>query len=375
MIVRLSKYKKVIRFLPILLLILILGFLGSINSRSEVYIDLSTDRMRFKAGVQSPDQPSIELMTGVLLDSLQLFNCSLELFAQDVQDSHGRSLKGASPFVEISRTTGKERSQIILSKIESLHLKSLFIPQNATVRLSKDDDYITVTIEVDDFTPSASRSLYGTIGVGGRFFLSGRNILLGGAGALEDYELITITTKERRHNIGFYANDEKMVLQLCIPASRMENSVPLIERLSADSISFATIEESRRRDRVISGIKGGKIQIAGIDFFGRLFLIKEVMLEQTDFLRIPAVEEYCIDHVEYDKEGLEVSLWNDSANELEKGKRSQLARSVFPSILEFVVAEPSKKTVWVIFVFLFTQGAVIYGAYRKTSGGETSCVK
>lgn len=359
------RLKNIIRFLPLIIVLVILVYLESINSTSEVYIDLVAEQIRFDTTNQNENRSSTELITGILVDSLQLFNCNMEIGSKEILDHNGNYVKRGSGIVNITKKYKENSSQLRLIKFKRLYLKSLLVPDNSNISISKEDNLVTLSIMAGENSGKPNNTIYGTIGVGEKFFLSGENIVLSDLSNYSDYESFTIATRKLFPNISFQGNDRIIILQFYFSEKQIEETSLLLENLLGKNLSFAIIEKAKKKDRVNSTIINGKIQIAGIDFFGKQFLIKEEMLEESDFLHIPSEEEYFVDYIKLDDKGLKISLWNEKANELEKGKRRRLTRSIFPSVLDFIIEEPSKKTVWVIFIFLLTQGSFLWKFFRK----------
>ncbi len=223
-----AKLKALWHFLPLLILIIVVVYLGFINSTAEVYLDLETDLVHFKVPMQNQNSATTELMAGVLLDSLQFFNCDLEMELGEIRDAAGHKLEGAVGSASIMKKNNGVESQVILNKYERIYLKSLSVGGAQVVSLALEKQILTLTIDIPDTVASVGAALFGEIGVGKQFSLSGRNIKIDRLNTYYDYEPITIATDEWSPYVSFRANSNRVTLQMFLPPKQPEGTLLLL---------------------------------------------------------------------------------------------------------------------------------------------------
>ena len=342
--------KKIITycFIPTLALLIILIYLGFVNKTSDVDIELTADRIQFDIHIDNSF--TTNLFSNISLDSLDLSNCTLIMEPKDVREKlSGLAIK-TKYFSKIIRKPKEENSQLSIDKFRKLKLKKLCLSNASHVGLTKDKKLLTVRVE--DRSNSPTSAIYGDINVGERFSFSGRNIELNGGKKYPDKTEFDVFTKNLKQEITFVKHDKSITLQLDFHV--------LLENVIASNISFSALEEARKNNRKRSTIKSGNIQITRVDLFKKLFLIKEDNLKEFEFLDIPDDELYFIEYIVLCEDGLKISLFKEDAHELRKGKQVRLLRSIFPSVLDFIIQEPSKKTIWVIFIFVVSQVSTVW---------------
>ena len=342
------------RFLPFIILIGILIYLGSVNSISEVYIDLISTKMSFVI-----EEETDELISNISVDSLQLRNSDLKLRLGKIFNILSeKDISTSIKQLHITRNDETVDSQIELSRQNRMVVKNLSVPIFARIDVIKEDSTIRIELLANSNLSEKSK---GKIYVGGTFLFTGRNIKISGLNQYSDYDLLSISTHRIYKSVTFVANDKNVTIILYMPSDEV-NISKIIKNLYVRNISFVETDHSKRKNKEKSTILSGSIQIAGIDFFGKRFLIKEERLDKNDFLDIADRDEYFISSVSLAEQGFKISISSEEATELEKGKRIRLLRSIFPSMLDFIIAEPSKKTFWTILVFVLTQFTIL----RKT---------
>jgi hypothetical protein len=359
------KIKSWPRLIPVLVLLVMLFYLGSVNSTCEVYIDLVSNRFRFQVARSIYSTRLVELMTNLPVNGVQLVNCNLEVYPTELQKEEGSVRRDGLGMTKVGRRAKEVSSQIIIERSKNLLFRSLSVPAGSHIAITNAESVITLSISQAGNAASQGAAIHGKIGVGDGFILSGKNIQFSDLDNYHDYELVEVATHKRRPNVAFWGDGEEVVLQFFLTESHGERWDTMIENVVASNIAFTIIEKAERRDRNRSGVKSGTIQIGGVDLFRKRFLIKEQAVSELEFVDIPDNEEYLIDFVRVNNEGLVISLFSERARDIKMGKRNRLVRSIFPSMLDFIVAEPSKKTVWAIFIFVVTQALFLSKFFRQ----------
>ncbi|RLC21159.1 MAG: hypothetical protein DRI57_03025 [Deltaproteobacteria bacterium] len=343
-----------LRFLPLAALIGILFYLGSINVASEVYIDLVSAQMSFDIAEHTD-----ELIASVPLDSIQIFNCDLKLkLGKILNNSAVISERGS---LRITGTDQEAYSQISPTGKSHLLFKKLEVPAGAKIEISKGLNYLQIELSASSGNQGKIR---GELNTGGEFLFSGRNIQLDENNILSDTDILTISTHRFYKTLFFEANDPGITLILHVSPDNMAEMEDIIKDMFVKNISFVTINQSRRRNRQESSIRSGQIQIASADFFKKRFLLKQEELEDSDFLDIADEDQYFINFVKWEEKGFKISMFGEASTDLKKGRRVRLLRSISPSMLDFIMAEPSNKTLWAILVFILTQFATLRGIVK-----------
>lgn len=352
---------KIFLVAPLLILFIILVYLGFVNSTSEVYIDLLSKQFRFNVA----SEKLIKFNIGLPITALQLFNCSLDTYPKELTVKNKTIQIQKVGMTKISKSDEELSSQIKIEKENNCYLRSLNVPAGTKISITKESNVLTLSISQPTITSDQSSEIFGIIGVGDSFMLSGRNIHLTSLETYSDYEQLQITTQKRYPNIAFISENKEIVLQLTLPESDPDGLATLLENFPARNIAFTIIERARMSDRVRSGIKSGAIQFAGINIFRKRFMIKEQIINESEFVDIPNEEVYFVDFIKLNNKGLKISLFSDAAQDIRTGKRSRLVRSISPSMLDVIISEPSKNTVWAIFIFLVTQAAFFSKLFRR----------
>lgn len=341
------------RFSFLIALLGVLIYLGSVNRVSEVYIDLVATKISCDVSEEAED-----LVYGIQVDSLQLRNCNLKLKLSKIVGAGSRPVTTESGILEVTKRDSDLDSEVNLSKQGQMLLKQLSIPAFTHVDVVKDSNTIRLELTTD---PNATEAYRGKIDAGGGFLFTGRNVELSALDRYLDYDTLSISTHRIVRNLTFEANAAKMTLVLYLSPVKVD-IYEIIDNQFISNISFVETDRSRRQHRETSTIKGGNVQIAGVDMFNKRFLLKEETLEENDFLDIDDSDEYFLSSMSVTDEGFRIAISSEAATELEKGKRIRLLRSLLPSMLDFIVAEPSKKTFWGILVFVLAQFTV----FRRT---------
>jgi len=335
-----------IRFLPVIILFGLLIYLKSINSVSEVYIDLVSTKTSFDIAEQTD-----ELMSSISVDSLQLRNCDLKLKLGKIFDALGRPVMPARNEFRVTRNDTTVDSEIHLSKLGRMLLRNLRVPRLSKIDIIREHNAMRIEFTRDS---TATDNFRGEIDVGRSFRFASRNVKLSGGQQYSDYALLSISPHPILKKLMFEANGAGMTVILYLSPGEAIFS-EIIKNLFVKNVSFVEIDDSKRKSNEESTILSGDVQIAGIDFFNKRFLLKEEKLAQSDFLDIADDDEYFISSLSLTENALQLSMFCEQATELEKGKRIRLLRSIFPSLLDFVIAEPTKKTFWTILVFVLAQ--------------------
>lgn len=341
------------RFSPFIVLFGIMIYLRAINSVSEVYIDLVASKMSFVISEERDELISADLP----VDSLQLRNCNLKLKLGTILDSENQKVMPASRDLYIAREDRSDDSEIHLSKQNYLSkpnymlLKNLHVPAFSQVDLIRENE--TIRIELTHRANSGEK-IRGEIDADGKFLFNGRNVKLEGMNQYSKYDVLAISTHSIFKKLIFDADTDNITMILSV--SRDEEIISeIFKNLDATNVSLVEIDRTRRKNRETSTVLSGDIQIAGTDFFNKRFLLKEEKLAWNDFIDIADNDQYFISSVSLTENAFKISMSCEEATELKTGKRIRLLRSIFPSLLEFLIAEPSNKTFWTILAFVLTQ--------------------
>jgi hypothetical protein len=353
-----------LRFSPLIILLVILIYLGSVNSVSEVYIDLISTKISFVI-----EEETDNLISRISADSIQLRNSDLKLRPGKIFNlQNEKNIFSPIKQLHIFRNDQSKDSQIDIVKQNQMAVENLRVPVFTQVDIIKEAN----TIRIDLLTSSnMSENCKGKIDVDGIFLFSGNNIKSPELDQSLIGEHLSISTHPIYNSVKFEANDNYMITIMWLPPEEVKLS-EMVKNLNVSNISFVKTDLSKRKYREESAILSGNIQIAGIGFFGKRFLLKEERLDKRDFLDVNDGDLYFISSVSLVEEGFKISISSEEATELEKGKRIILLRSIFPSMLDFIITEPSKNTLWTILIFVLTQLAVLRKTLSKYFKKDTS---
>lgn len=346
------------RLLPGLLILPVLFVLGHVNKTAEVYLDLSTTAIAFTTSDETRDAA-----LRIRADSIQLYDAELRTRNAVVTAFDDRSPQTVTPFVVGRRDVGRD-SHISLHSTGGVVISALTIPVGARIAVAAyQNNTVELRIEVDSQAPI---ELGGVITVGDVVSLAGRNIQIGELGFPPDYQAVDVALGRLSRSVAFTPLDTSFVLT--IYASTEPESVHLFEDMFVSQLTFMTLDLTKRVHRERSEILKGTVQIAGTDLFGKRFFLHEEAIDSAAFVIIPAdADRYYVSTVNHTGDALWASLSSDAATEVAVGKRLALTRSVTPSVLDVMVQEPSKRTLWTVLTFLVTQLALLRGVVRGLS--------
>lgn len=344
-----------LRLLPILILILILLYLGHSNISSEVYLDVKTKAFTF-----SNTEDVEALISKLAVDSVQLVDCNLHFRAKQIMDMKNIDIAA----VVRDRGIGGD---IFIKNNGSMLFKDLSVPKDSDIYLERDGNSIDlrVNLVLDSLGSQPESSIHGEIYVGDSFTFTTQNIQIRG---LEEQNIehipVEVLTSRRSRNITFESRHSAKI-KLFINKKIMKDFDDILRDKFINNISFIITDETKRKNKEMSTVLAADVEIAGTDFFGKQFLLKKHRVEKSDFLLIPNSDEYYVDGVYLDKAEFLVEISCEEAHDLRTGRRVRLLYSVFPSFLDFIMAEPSKKTIWTILLFIITQTTALRGFLKK----------
>lgn len=333
-------------------LLAILFYLQSLNTTAQVNMKLVADHLRFNIKNSNSSLTHSEVLGGIVfINKLSLSDCKMEIInPEKISRSTGHTFKPSAGVLRIIPKVAEEESQSNLTNMTGLQLKSLHVPDNAGIRITKKDNFIIMSITGNETAGSPASVVYGKVWVGNEFSLSGRNIQAPGFDNYSDDDTITISTGELYSNITFQGANIDIVLQMKPGESQVEEPGDFLENFAMNNIDFTVIDQGRDR----STIKRGQIDILSSDLFGKYFHIDRASLEEADLLQIPGNERYSVNDIKAVNDGLQVTMLNRHAREIKVGRGGLPPTSIFPTVLDVVVKEPSNKSVWTAFIFIIT---------------------
>ncbi len=346
------------RLSPVLLLILILLYLGRSNISSEVYLDVETKTLTFS---NAEDVES--LITRLTVDSILFIDCDLHFRAKQVLDFTNEDISLIAGDNGISR-------QILVKNKGSILFKDLALTENSKIYLEAGDSYIDIQFKppLDSTSREINYFVSGEIHVGDSFTFMGQNVQFQQLTAQNiDLKPIEVIPSRRSRNIT-YRSSQDAKIRLYLSKEIMKSYEYIMGDKFVNNISFITSDETKRKNKERSTILSADVEIAGTDFFGKQFLLKKHKVEENEFLLIPRKNEYYIDGLSLHDSIFRLEISCEDANDLQTGRRYNLLYSIFPSLLDFIVAEPSKKTIWTILVFVTTQVMALSGIVKKQFG-------
>ena len=276
-------FSILIRFSPILLLVLMLFILGRINKSSEVYLEVETSAVTF-----SNAEDVTSLIEKLTVDSVLLIGCGLEFRAKHLMDLSN---------VDVSILAKTARGEVLLRNTRSILFKDLQINKNSEIALEVNHDYIDLKFQppLDTGDEQFSSYMNGEINPGDSFSFTGQNMQMSGNPELDiNGQSIEVVTSPLYGNIRYEASGEARIrLYLQQNVNTLEES--LIQDTFVNNVSFISKDMTKRKSLEQSTIQSADVEIMGRDFFGKQFLLKKYNVEKNDFLLLQDNDEYIID--------------------------------------------------------------------------------
>jgi hypothetical protein len=345
---------------PGALFLMILVVLHIRNATTEVYIDVVSSKFGFDVIGPADASGAVDLVSNLPVVSLQVTGASVIFAPTTVATASGALAWPRRREATVKPLDPGLPARVRFDRASSLQLRSLTVPAGSRVVLSREEDVVHLTV-----TPPEGADVqlpYGRLGLSDTLTISGQNVSIEGLQTPIDREVLAVTIDPRSRAAAFAGEGGALGLQLALGDDADERWGAMLGNLNAQRVRFQVVDRALTGvDRVRSGIVRGDVLIGGVDLLDRRFLLRTVELDQAEVLQLGTEDIYFVDAVELSDADLGVSLFSESASEIGTGKRSRFVRSVAPSVLDVIVAEPSKKTVWAALLFLLAQ----YGAIRK----------
>jgi len=351
-----KKILKILKsFLPLIIILCVMIYLGLINRVSEVYLDLQSTTMNFVLAENIDNFISM-----CPIDSVKIFNCNVKFKYENIGFNVKKNTFMPKQLNVLKRNEHLS-SEIILSNTTEMVLEKLRIPIFSKISIMKENIGFRIEITLPS---SNSKDFKGEININDNFLFQGKNVTIESLNNYSDYLTLNVTPHRLFKNIIFESNANSVILLIY---SKLENKddFTILQNLFVNNIGFSKINLSRRKNMEESSIISGNIHIAAIDFFKKRFLFKEKSIVNNDFLECAYNDEYFINFIELKDNSLDISVSCEKASELKMGRRVGLLRSILPSVLEFLMVEPTKKTFWTILIFILTQLSLIKNHLKK----------
>lgn len=350
------KYLKILSIILVANLVGFLIYLSLKNYKSEVFIDFKASKIKFVAreGSQNELLTNLEFFSNVVVDSVQLSNSNL-LFKPAVAD-------GPSP----SRQLSTERMDVVISGQKPFIFKDFNVPKDAEVTLSRGDNYILIEVYADESNMDIVSGMI-SLGENDSFILSGQDMKFAEPTqeSLDQRRIVYNSSKIYR-NIRF-SSKRKFAARLF---TTNNNDDVLLKNLQVNKVETIDIDRSDQTFQKESTLQSGNIEISGISFSKKKFLLEEYILESGDFLRINDKDNYFIKEMLIAEDGFKTTIEGLEVKGLEAGRTINSINSISPSKLDFLIAEPYKNTLWKVIAFIIAQEflVIFWGPLKNLIG-------
>ncbi len=343
-----------LRLLPILILVVLLINLGNLNASSEVYVDVETSRIEFRTLEKA------SLFQGWVVDSVSYRNSDLYFYASNAKEVFEEESETEEIRVQALNKSQPNSFSIVPSQgSNNLLFKGIRTPPNTKVILEAGPGYVDIIVQSDKVPVQSA------VVMSDNFYLIGRN---------NTAETVRLDDS-RRYEIGLDPIFESIQM---VHATRSQIRLFLSKNLyqkqkmneeSIRAVSVAFNEPNVFTDNPIleSRIQSATIQISGTDFFKKLFMLKEEIVDAGHFLELSEFDEYDIQIEKLSSNTINSNLFCESARELKVGKRFRFLHSIIPTKLEYLIEEPGKRSLIGLIVGIITQVILVRKYIGKTN--------
>jgi len=333
--------------IPLFALTGILAYLGTINTTAGLDASISASKISLKI------QEEGQVIQPVGATSITISNASLRL-------------KPTGLFsVALAKAPDSSASSSTVSKLEiksdiDLHFRELFLPANTQMDVSYDTDYIYLSLKTSGPDSEGNR-IRGRLGSSGAMDLK----IYPEITTSDPHKAIPFRVEAEQHkdNIRFESWGNLDVVLALVDTQLLGRN--LLEKINGKNISFAEVDQTLPIRSLSSTIHKAKIQIRGKNLLGKSFPLSENDFDRETFLDFEDANEYHISASRVRKGFIEYTLSSSSATGLRTGFNPSELTSEFPTLLDLIISEPAKETIYTILAFLVTQFFLLKKILKK----------
>lgn len=324
------------------LLLFVIIQLGRSNYTSCVQIKANVKKIAFRLKTDAT------LFEGWQFTEIQLGNASLSFNAENLSIAGSiRKKYGAEP-IELQPKWSDGQNWITTTSRYQLYYGGIALKANSTVKLEIEKNRILISVT----SPYAFDSTLSNFSANEVLTIQSHGSHLVGSNVSMDDEDSALFKLDGFKDI-YVVHPREFFVQLGFDSSSIQKSDFANQQFDIDSIRFDEPDPIRPDGPFrTSFISKASVQIGNNDIFRKPFLISEYKIEDGEFMMLENRNTYNLKIGGIEKNLFLIDLFSDAATDVRVGERFKFLRSAFPSILEFIIAEPGKKVIWSIVVFL-----------------------